>query len=763
MSRSARWSVALSMAGLTLLVTVLAPAPAIGSTGPTALSRPGAGHPVRFIANEGQFAPDVAFHAPTALGSVSVTRRAEMVYAVPAGPVGGRGTIVRETAVGARAPRLRGDGEATQVSWFIGSDPARWRAGLSGYPIVQLGELWPGVEGRLVARGATVEKIFEVRPGADPRRIALRLDLPRSAALGTARVNDRGELEVRGDGSTLTFSAPVAYQERDGMRVNVPVRYEVRRVASAAGPGLTYGFAVGAYDRNAPLTIDPVLASTLIGGRGPDRAYGVAVYPLTGSVFITGVTYSADYPTTAGALRGEPLAGAQAMASDVVISKLNADLTRLLASTYLGGLSNEEGNGIVVDRRGQVYVAGWTNSPDFPRTHASPYRGGKRDGFVVKLDNDLSRLDASRFLGGAREDVAQAIALHDRTETVYITGWTQSSDFMHDDPVGADWHHRHGDSRANYDVNDQAFVATLWARDLSGEATAIINGHDHDRGLAITPGACDIGRSGTDPATCARLVVVGGATASAGGGDLLPEVLFPTTQGAVESSARSGGWVVVLAYDLSGMDASTMLAGRGPHEQFDTAVRGVAVTEDGEIVVAGYVWGCGALPTTVGAYAPECVDHALVAQDGFVVKLSGALDEVLAGTYLGGRDRDFVMGMVRQQTAQGGYEIFVAGYTYSTDFPTTANAHDTTPNGGVDAFVAKLSDNLSVVLASTYLGGAGGDYGMAIATNAERDVYVAGYTYSADFPTTVGAFDQTLGGSSDAFVTRLTPALNAKR
>lgn len=441
-------------------------------------------------------------------------------------------------------------------------------------------------------------------------------------------------------------------------------------------------------------------------------------------------------------------------------SRWSGDLSTLLASTYLGGTSDDEGNGILIDGAGKVYVVGWTNSPDFPVVDASPYRGGLRDGFVVKLNSDLTRLEAARFVGGARDDVAQAIAVYEPTGTLYVTGWTQSSDFMHDDP-GAFFQYHHGATSQNDFLHDNAFVARLTTTDLRSRDTAIIGGIDHDRGLAITPGWVDHGR-GYEP-----VVVVGSATARSTVFEATLDGVFPTTRGVVDYGARSGGWVLVLSYHLAGLDYATMVApGHGaapPNFRFDTAVRGVAVTEDEEVVVAGYVFGCSGLRVTVGAFATECANPGSIAREGFVTRLSGTLDEVLVGTYLGGGGHDLIMGMIRLRNAAGDYEVVVAGYTYSADFPTTVGAHDGTHNGDADAFVAKLPDDLTTLLASTYLGGAGADFGIAIARNPQRDVYVAGYTYSVDFPTTVGAFDQANGGGADGFVTRLSPSLNGKR
>src|SRR5205823_3119093 len=102
---------------------------------------------------------------------------------------------------------------------------------------------------------------------------------------------------------------------------------------------------------------------------------------------------------------------------------------------------------------------------------------------------------------------------------------------------------------------------------------------------------------------------------------------------------------------------------------------------------------------------------------------------------------------------------YVTGFTFSSDFPTTAGAFDTSFNGGfVDAFVTKLAPNGASLLYSTYLGGSFSEVGTGIAVDASGSAYLTGQTQSRDFPTTLGAFDTSLEGVFDGFVTKLAPS-----
>jgi hypothetical protein len=104
---------------------------------------------------------------------------------------------------------------------------------------------------------------------------------------------------------------------------------------------------------------------------------------------------------------------------------------------------------------------------------------------------------------------------------------------------------------------------------------------------------------------------------------------------------------------------------------------------------------------------------------------------------------------------------YVTGYTFSgTGFP-TPGGYDTTYNGGADAFVAKVNAAGTALVYATYIGGSQSDYPEGIAVDVAGNAYVAGYTFSSNFPTTAGAYDPTHNGSTDAFVFKLSPAGNS--
>src|SRR5262249_17980561 len=211
-----------------------------------------------------------------------------------------------------------------------------------------------------------------------------------------------------------------------------PARYVFR-----AG-GRRIGFEMGAYDRTRPLIIDPVLVySALLGGAGLDKGWDIAVDP-NGCVYLTGETASTDFPTN-NALYPTNSSYRSAQ-RDVFVAKLGAEGTNLVYSTYLGGNGDDAGFGIALDGAGDVYVTGVTASTNFPfpatatnaistNLHGSPSLGiYPYDAFVVKLDAAGSHLLYSTFIGGAKPDGGNAIAVDD-AGGIYVAGTTASTDF----------------------------------------------------------------------------------------------------------------------------------------------------------------------------------------------------------------------------------------------------------------------------------------------------------------------------------------------
>ncbi|MCR4293246.1 MAG: SBBP repeat-containing protein [Candidatus Kuenenia sp.] len=147
-----------------------------------------------------------------------------------------------------------------------------------------------------------------------------------------------------------------------------------------------------------------------MGGSALDIGKRITINP-EGNIFVVGYTSSSDFPTTSGtssaystSFNGGPY--------DVFVSVLDKNLTTLHASTYLGGSSSDRAYSAVIDPNGNVYIAGYTSSSDFPATsNAYNTSYNQEDAFIAKLDGDLTSLTAATYLSGSAYDRVNSIAI----------------------------------------------------------------------------------------------------------------------------------------------------------------------------------------------------------------------------------------------------------------------------------------------------------------------------------------------------------------
>jgi hypothetical protein len=177
----------------------------------------------------------------------------------------------------------------------------------------------------------------------------------------------------------------------------------------------------------------------------------------------------------------------------------------------------------------------------------------------------------------------------------------------------------------------------------------------------------------------------------------------------------------------------------------------IAVDEAGQAYVLGDAWSAD-FPTTPGAF-----DTSLNGpNDIFVVKLNSAGSGLVYSTFIGGMSNESGYGL----TVDGAGRAYLTGYTVSSDFPVTNGNYTYTspncsPSPNTEAFVAKLSPSGANLSYGTFLGGGCFDYGYGVVADTAGHIYVTGYSGSSDFPLTAGAFDASLSGVYNAFITKL--------
>ncbi len=664
--------------------------------------------PLRFEANRGQVDPRVEFVSRGAGYSLFLTPT-EAVLSLARGKGGGAAAsasdragggadasaVVRMRLLGANpSPAVEGIDRLPGVTNYLNS--RRWSTGVPGFARVRYSEVYPGVDLVYYGNQRKLEYDFVVAPNIDPRAIALKF-----GGAGELRVDRRGDLVIDTRGGELRQKRPVVYQRVAGGRRAVPARYVLngdRRV----------GFEVGSYDRSKPLVIDPVLSyATFLGGAGSETPNGIAV-DADGNAYVTGSTGSTDFPT-ATALQGTKGAGAGTDAfvtklnpagsaliystylggggadvgrgvavdaggayvagstastdfptanavqatkgagatTDAFVSKLNADGSALVYSTYLGGGLADIAFGVAVDS-GSAYVAGSTASTNFPT--ASPVQAAKgagatTDAFLTKYSAAGSALTYSTYLGGGLADTAFGVAVE--SGNAYVAGQTASTNFPTLDAFQA----------ANAGGTDAFVTSYNAAGSAFGYSTYLGgSGADNADGIAVRSASA----------------YVTGDTDSAD---------FPTAT-PLQPAYAGGGDAFITKYIAGGsaFSYSTYLGGGS----FDGG-NGIAVDSSGRASVVGST-SSGNFP----ARSPLAIQEGNA--DFFAAQVNAAGSDLGYSTSLGGSASESGIA-IAVDGAGSAYLTGSSNFYAEGDFATTSPTSPFQPNnkGGTDAIVAKIS------------------------------------------------------------------------
>ena len=292
---------------------------------------------------------------------------------------------------------------------FLGNDPAKWRRAIPNYGRLEMRGLYRGIDLVYYGSEGNLEYDLTVQPGANPRMVRLRFEGE------TPHLDADGNLVAE-----LIHKQPEAYQlDEHGARVPVESRY----LKNSDG---TYGFRLGRYDRRRELIIDPQLAlSIYLAGSSQDIAYSIG-HDTSGFLYVAGVTNSSDFPATGDARQGTIGGGADVFLAKIDPNAYAGN--QLVYLTFIGGSSDDTLGSMVVGPKGDVYMTGTTLSTDFPMANAAQTtRNGNSDAFVVWIDSSQN-LAYSTFLGGGSDETGQGVAV-DSKGVIYVAGSTKSSDF----------------------------------------------------------------------------------------------------------------------------------------------------------------------------------------------------------------------------------------------------------------------------------------------------------------------------------------------
>ena len=386
----------------------------------------------------------------------------------------------------------------------------------------------------------------------------------------------------------------------------------------------------------------------------------------------------------------------------------------LAYSTFLGGSRQDEGYGIAVDAAGNAYIAGYTESSDFPITDSmTPGISTFSKALVIKLNATGSGApEYATLIGGHFNSWAQAIAV-DAEGNAYVTGVAKSSSFP-TFPINSV-------AQPNHAGLDDAFVLKLNPEGNRLVYSTFLGGTGAEQGKGIA--------------------IDGSGNAYVVGGTASPD--FPLSN-AMFSNVRTGdAFVTKINPSGSQFIYSTYLGGSGWEE-----AQAVAVDTGGNAYVTGYT-NSSDFPSAT--WIPS--QRGGTEEDAFVAKVNSSGNGLIYATILSGNRDD----RGRSIAVDSERRACVTGITTSSDFP-LANAIQKRYGGDQDAFVARLSPSGRLLVQSTYLGGSARDAGNGIALDPADNVYVAGLTWSTNFPV-AAPIQANNRGKGDAFVAKFNRTL----
>jgi hypothetical protein len=609
-----------------------------------------------------------------------------------------------------QSAEIRGVGRLSSETNYFRGEPKHWITHVPAYEKVIVENVYPGIDVAYYGKENRFEYDFIVEPGATPDSIDVLLKGASYVAL-----TDQGDLTIHIGNQKILLSKPVLYQDIQGRRVFVDGRYDVRAHDRV-------GFKTGAYDRAVPLVIDPQLVYSIYGaamtrvyGIGRDAAGNLYVCGTTpdlgpndqatdayvaklnaagsallwsnhfgslgysdsataiavdrfGKTYVTGwTTYFTGpslpkFPTTPNAIQ-TAFAGI-----DAFLTKFDAN-GNMLYSTLLGGRGRDAAAAVAVDSLGNTFVAGQTDSADFPTSKAfQGWRRGNSDGFVSVINPQGSAFVYSTYIGGGGEDAATGIAA-DAGGNAYLTGFTTSTDFPVANPI-----------RPASSGGADAFVLKFNAAGSSLVYGTYLGGSSDD-------GAWSVAIDSSNNA------YVAGTTKSTN---------FPTVS-AYQPVLRGGTDAFVTKVNSNGSAFlySTYLGGSANEtvdpiwcDEKPSCSIAIAVNRNGNAVVTGI---------TKSPNFPQLrsLQTFKGTSDAFVTAFSPDGASLVYSTLLGGSTSVDRSGLPASSgTAvftDGDSNVFLAGLTNTSDFPITANP----TNGpccvnqvwnGIGTFLAKLTD-----------------------------------------------------------------------
>ncbi|HUO15045.1 MAG TPA: SBBP repeat-containing protein [Verrucomicrobiae bacterium] len=691
--------------------------------------------PLTFEANRGQSASQVNFlsrgngyTAFLSAGSVALSLHPD--HSQPSDFTGSKNATNQQaravnlqfSLVGSsKAPLAIGEGiQVGKVNYFFGNDPNKWITNVPTYSSVHYKDVYPDVDLVYYGHQRQMEYDFIVQPGADPRSIQIEVTGGNALSL-----DGDGNLALTAGTEQVRLQRPILYQIVNGQRAEVDGGYVMLSPTRI-------GFRVSSYDRGKALIIDPVLVySTYLGGSGIDQSTGLAV-DSTGNIYVVGYANAADFTVTQF---GTVASGS----NHVFVVKLDSTGSNLLYADYIGGNSDDYGVGLALDAANEVYLTGSTTSSNFPVANAfQAQQPGPYTGFISKLSANGASLLFSTYVGGNAFDQPTGIAI-DPSGDVTIAGYTMSQNFPVGNAYQSTVSPNQGGAYGYYGFltkftsNGSSLVFSTY---LSGSTTvaqncgspcypmpfntvnalavdsngnAYVAGTTNTNNYPTSEGSYQPSNLTTQDANIGFI-----SKFNSTGGLGYSTYFYPSSGNPVQisaaavdsngslifaGSAQSDGTFPVTSASTAICDPSvygyncssaftTKLDPTGSTLLYSTFLGPNNFATPAAIALDGsdnaYILSSTSSPLYQTTNAIESYSNN---SDLLLVEIDAAADTQLFSTYLGGNGNDSPSGIA----VDGSGNIYLAGVTNSTDLPITAGAFQTQFGGNLDTFLAKIS------------------------------------------------------------------------
>lgn len=598
--------------------------------------------------------------------------------------------------------------QPVSVSFIKGNNSKNWKTNIECYQQIIFRDLYPHID--LIVTGLEREQIefqWIIKPKGDPGTINIAV-----SGGSISMLKDQQIIYSKSTNQHIVISQLKAYQGAEEIKITSHIQNN------------SINYEVGNYNPAYALIIDPILsnihASGFFGGSGDDDCQAI-IEGRNGDIYVAGSTASTDISSPTSAYDTSYNGN-----SDGYVACFSEDLSTLKYFTFIGGSNSDFIYNLVQNKEGIVYVVGATLSSDFPTTAqcydnkcgnsgTCDYDGSfyYNDAIIFALDESLSTLLYSTYLGGSKREYGYGISLSSNGNPI-IMGWTESSNF----PTSS------GAYDASFNSGSYDSFVCLFDSTLStlGSST-YLGGNGLDFGYFAYEN------------THGRIVAFSTTTSTN----------YPTTSNAYDKTQNGDYDIAVSVFNasLSSLKASTYIGGSGKEKMY-----GAITDSKSNAIVAGYSASIDYPVSTgvVGGNFSGVNDQVLTILDSSLSSLTS--------TYIGGSNDDRAYDVRIDQDGNPA----VTGFSYSTDFPIQGNAYDSSYNAAEDAVVLHFHSLALDSMSSTYLGGGLDDEAQALLCHSNGSIYVVGNTSSTDYPTN-NAFNTTSKGGTDVFITRFSSLL----